>query len=174
MKTKIVLVTLLTVVASQSFAAKLACWDLYAKRGDKPTFSADIVRDDELKNFSITPNKQYWSFVTTDLNSSAQGSEVTAKTSPYKGLQEFEVADGIRLLLPTNLSSDSLANTEIKAGNGKAELTTVQGGKLWIWMSGDKAMLTDENGNKSTVTIKDVYQSNGVIHVIDTVVMPKS
>lgn len=129
MKTKIVLVTLLTVVASQSFAAKLACWDLYAKRGDKPTFTADIVRDDELKNFSITPNKQYWSFVTTDLKTSAQGSEVTAKTSPYKGLQEFEVADGIRLLLPTNLSSDSLANTEIKAGNGN---TSRQNGVLDI------------------------------------------
>ncbi|QDK37102.1 hypothetical protein [Bdellovibrio sp. NC01] len=129
MKTKIALMTLLTVVASQSFAAKLACWDLYAKRGDKPTFTADIVRDDELKSFTIQPNQQYWSFVTTDLNKSAQGSEITAKTSPYKGLQEFEVADGIRLILPTNLNSDVLANTEIKAGNGN---TSRQNGVLDI------------------------------------------
>lgn len=61
----------------------------------------------------------------------------------------------------------------IKAGNGKAVLTTVQGGKLTAWMDGDKLILTDEKGGKSTVTIADVNQSNGVIHVIDTVLMHK-
>jgi uncharacterized surface protein with fasciclin (FAS1) repeats len=61
----------------------------------------------------------------------------------------------------------------IKAGGGKAELTTVQGGKLWAWMDGKKLMLKDEKGGTSTVTIADVFQSNGVIHVIDTVLMPK-
>ena len=61
----------------------------------------------------------------------------------------------------------------IKAGGGKAELTTVQGGKLWAWMEGKKLMLKDEKGGTSTVTIADVFQSNGVIHVVDTVLMPK-
>ena len=61
----------------------------------------------------------------------------------------------------------------IKKGNGKAELTTVAGGKLWAMMEGGSLVLMDENGNKSKVTIKDVYQSNGVIHVVDTVVLPK-
>jgi len=61
----------------------------------------------------------------------------------------------------------------IKAGNGKAELTTVQGGKLWAMMDGKKLVLTDEKGMKSTVTIADVNQSNGVIHVVDTVLMHK-
>jgi uncharacterized surface protein with fasciclin (FAS1) repeats len=61
----------------------------------------------------------------------------------------------------------------IKAGGGKAELTTVQGGKLWAWMEGKKLVLKDEKGGISTVTIADVYQKNGVIHVIDTVLMPK-
>lgn len=60
----------------------------------------------------------------------------------------------------------------IKAGGGKAVLTTVSGGKLTASMKGGKLILTDEKGGTSTVTIKDVYQSNGVIHVIDTVVMP--
>ncbi len=60
----------------------------------------------------------------------------------------------------------------IKAGGGKAELTTVQGGKLWAWMEGKSLMLKDEKGGMSTVTIADVFQSNGVIHVIDTVLMP--
>ena len=61
----------------------------------------------------------------------------------------------------------------IKAGNGKATLTTVQGGKLVGSMDGKNLILTDEMGNKSTVTIADVNQSNGVIHVIDAVVMHK-
>jgi uncharacterized surface protein with fasciclin (FAS1) repeats len=61
----------------------------------------------------------------------------------------------------------------IKAGNGKAVLTTVQGGKLTASMEGNKVKITDEKGGASYVTIKDVYQKNGVIHVIDTVVLPK-
>lgn len=62
----------------------------------------------------------------------------------------------------------------IKEGNGKAELTTVAGGKLWAWMKGGKVVLTDEKGGTATVTTADVYQKNGVIHVIDHVVLPKS
>lgn len=61
---------------------------------------------------------------------------------------------------------------KIKEGNGKAVLTTVQGGKLVASMEGNRLKLTDEKGGHAYVTIKDVYQSNGVIHVIDTVVMP--
>lgn len=60
----------------------------------------------------------------------------------------------------------------IKMGNGKAELTTVAGGKLWASMDGDKLILTDEKGGMATVTIANVMQKNGVIHVIDTVLMP--
>jgi uncharacterized surface protein with fasciclin (FAS1) repeats len=60
----------------------------------------------------------------------------------------------------------------IKAGGGKASLKTVSGGTLTATMSGSKLILTDEKGAMSTVTIKNVYQSNGVIHVIDTVLMP--
>ncbi len=60
----------------------------------------------------------------------------------------------------------------IKAGKGTATLTTVQGEPLTAKMVGGKLMLTDAKGGMSTVTIKDVYQSNGVIHVVDTVLMP--
>ncbi len=62
----------------------------------------------------------------------------------------------------------------IKAGNGKAEFKTVSGGKLYATLSGKDVILLDENGGKSKVTIADVNQSNGVIHVIDAVVTPKS
>jgi uncharacterized surface protein with fasciclin (FAS1) repeats len=61
---------------------------------------------------------------------------------------------------------------QIKAGGGKATLTTVEGGTLTAMMQGDKLVLTDEKGGTATVTIANVYQSNGVIHVIDTVQMP--
>lgn len=60
----------------------------------------------------------------------------------------------------------------IKKGNGKAELTTVAGGKLWAMLDGKNVILKDEKGGKARVTIADVRQSNGVIHVIDTVVLP--
>jgi uncharacterized surface protein with fasciclin (FAS1) repeats len=71
-----------------------------------------------------------------------------------------------------NWDSKSLAE-KIKAGNGIAELTTVSGGKLWASMKGNKIMLKDENGGWAMITIKNVYQSNGVIHIIDHVVLPK-
>ena len=60
----------------------------------------------------------------------------------------------------------------IKAGGGKATFKTVQGNALSASMSGGKLKLIDAKGNASVVTIKDVYQSNGVIHVVDTVLMP--
>jgi uncharacterized surface protein with fasciclin (FAS1) repeats len=60
----------------------------------------------------------------------------------------------------------------IKAGGSKYEMTTVEGGKLTATMSGRKIMLTDEKGDMATITTSNVYQSNGVIDVIDTVLMP--
>lgn len=69
------------------------------------------------------------------------------------------------------MSSSDIAKA-IEKGKGKAVFTTVEGSTLTAWMEGGKLMLTDEMGNKSMVTIKDVFQKNGVIHVIDTVVMP--
>jgi uncharacterized surface protein with fasciclin (FAS1) repeats len=60
----------------------------------------------------------------------------------------------------------------IKKGGGKVILKTVQGEDLTATMSGGKIMLTDAKGGMATVTTADVFQSNGVIHVIDTVLMP--
>lgn len=70
-----------------------------------------------------------------------------------------------------NMDSKTIAKA-IKDGGGKATLTTVQGGKLLCSMDGKKLILTDERGAKSIVTIANVYQSNGVIHVVDSVVLP--
>lgn len=62
----------------------------------------------------------------------------------------------------------------IEKGKGKAELSTVSGGKLTAMMNGmHNITIMDENGSIANITTYDVYQSNGVIHVIDKVVLPK-
>jgi uncharacterized surface protein with fasciclin (FAS1) repeats len=61
----------------------------------------------------------------------------------------------------------------IKKGNGKAEVATVNGGKLTITLMGDKVMITDANGNSAHVVAADLKGSNGVVHVIDSVLLPK-
>ena len=61
----------------------------------------------------------------------------------------------------------------INKGNGKVELTMVSGGKLTASMDNGKVKLTDESGNAAYVTTTDLMGSNGVIHVIDSVVLPK-
>lgn len=60
----------------------------------------------------------------------------------------------------------------IKKGKGSASFTTVNGATLTAMLDGDSVKLKDANGTIATVTIADVNQSNGVIHVIDTVVLP--
>lgn len=60
----------------------------------------------------------------------------------------------------------------IKSGGGKAMLKTVAGGTLTASLQGSKVVLTDEKGGTATVTIADVYQSNGIIHVVDAVLLP--
>lgn len=62
----------------------------------------------------------------------------------------------------------------VKKGNGKAVMTTVSGGKLTAMMNGEHNItLMDENGSTANISTYDVYQSNGVIHVLDKVVLPK-
>ena len=69
---------------------------------------------------------------------------------------------------------DAAALTKaIMASGGKATLKTVSGGTLTATTSGDAVMVMDESGGTARVTIADVYQSNGVIHVVDKVLLPK-
>lgn len=84
----------------------------------------------------------------------------------------------LQTILTYHVVAGKMSSTDIvaaiKAGKGKATLKTVSGGRLTAWMKGSNVYLTDENGNSAKVTIADVNQSNGVIHVIDAVVTPKS
>jgi uncharacterized surface protein with fasciclin (FAS1) repeats len=68
--------------------------------------------------------------------------------------------------------SASELKKEIKASNGQATLKTVSGGTLTAMMQDGNIVLKDEKGDISKVTIPNVFQSNGVIHVVDTVVLP--
>jgi uncharacterized surface protein with fasciclin (FAS1) repeats len=61
----------------------------------------------------------------------------------------------------------------IMDGKGTATIKTAAGGTLWAKSAGGKVTVTDEKGGVATVTIADVYQSNGVIHVVDKVLLPK-
>lgn len=82
-----------------------------------------------------------------------------------KGLLTYHVVAG---------KFDAAAVTDaITKGNGKFTVTTVQGGKIDLSLKDGNVVLTDANGSTSTVAIADVAASNGVIHAIDTVVMPK-
>jgi uncharacterized surface protein with fasciclin (FAS1) repeats len=71
-----------------------------------------------------------------------------------------------------NLNTAELSK-KIVAGKGTATLATVSGNKLMVMKNGDNFMLKDENGNVANITVANVTQSNGVIHVIDSVVTPK-
>jgi len=80
------------------------------------------------------------------------------------GILKYHVVAG-------KMTADQLAQ-HIKVGDGSAELTTVNGEKLTTKMAGDSIELTDAKGGMAKVEIADVIQSNGVIHVVDTVLMP--
>jgi uncharacterized surface protein with fasciclin (FAS1) repeats len=75
-------------------------------------------------------------------------------------------------VVPGKLSSMDLMKM-VKDNHGKATLKTVEGENLYITMKGKKLMVTDENGGMAMITIADVNQSNGVIHVINKVLLPK-
>lgn len=75
-------------------------------------------------------------------------------------------------VVPGRLTFDALAE-QIKAGNGKAQLKTASGGMLTIMMNGPhNIVVQDEKGNVAVISTYDVIQSNGVIQVIDTVLLP--
>jgi uncharacterized surface protein with fasciclin (FAS1) repeats len=74
-------------------------------------------------------------------------------------------------VVPGRLDTAALAE-QIRASGGKAALKTASGGTLWATMRGNDVVIWDGKGTAAVVTTSDVYQSNGVIHVVDHVLMP--
>ena len=74
-------------------------------------------------------------------------------------------------VVPGRVDAAALSQ-QIRAGNGRALLKTASGGTLVATMSGSNVLITDAKGGSATVTIADVYQSNGVIHVVNKVLLP--
>jgi uncharacterized surface protein with fasciclin (FAS1) repeats len=76
-------------------------------------------------------------------------------------------------VVPGRLTSADLERL-IQKGNGTAELATASGGKLWVMKNGDRNItIKDEAGSLADISVYDVLQSNGVIHSVDRVLMPK-
>ena len=92
------------------------------------------------------------------------GRKIVKPEKEWKKILTYHVVAG-------NADSKSILKA-IKKGGGKAEFKTVSGGTLTALLEGSNVVLMDEKGGKSIVTTADVRQSNGVIHVIDSVVLP--
>jgi uncharacterized surface protein with fasciclin (FAS1) repeats len=75
-------------------------------------------------------------------------------------------------VVPGRIDAAALSKM-IAAGGGRATLKTASGGNLYATRKGSKVMISDDKGDVADVTISNVYQSNGVIHVIDKVLLPK-
>lgn len=88
-----------------------------------------------------------------------------ANLKTLQGILTYHVVAG-------KLDSKAVA-AAIKAGYGKAVLTTVQGGKLTASLQGNNVIVTDEKGGVATITAVDLNASNGIIHVVDSVLMHK-
>ena len=87
-----------------------------------------------------------------------------ANVDQLKGVLTYHVVGG-------RIDAQTLKKM-IEDGNGTAELKTVNGETLWAMVHGGKIALKDQKGNIAHITISNVYQSNGVIHVIDNVLLP--
>lgn len=108
----------------------------------------------------------------------APTNEAFAKLPPgtVENLLKPENKDALTKILTYHVVAGRLSaidlKKQIKAGNGQAELKTVSGGTLTVTMQGKNIVLRDEKGGMSTITLPNVFQSNGVIHVVDAVVLP--
>ena len=108
------------------------------------------------------------------VNAVAPGPTDTGMLTRFTGTPENKAAlTGILTyhVVPGKLDAAALKQ-QIAAGGGKASLKTVAGGTLTASAAGNGIAITDEKGGQATVTIADVLQSNGVIHVVDKVLLP--
>lgn len=96
--------------------------------------------------------------------------------STVDGLLKPENKDALTKVLTYHVVAGKMSTADLKKsvqeGNGKAELKTVSGGKLWVMEKNGHLMLQDEKGGTAEITIANVAQSNGMIQVINSVLLP--
>ena len=108
----------------------------------------------------------------------APTNEAFAKLPPgtMENLLKPENKDMLVKILTGHVVSGRITTDDLKemirAGDGSASLKTVSGGTLTVSMKNNKIVLTDEKGRTAVITIANVFQSNGVIQVVDSVLLP--
>lgn len=94
--------------------------------------------------------------------------------SQFRSANKQEMTDVLKYHVVSGTYDAAALKQAIKAGNGKAKLTTLNGAQLSASLQGSDIYLEDAAGNRAKVTTADLRGSNGVVHVIDQVVMPKT
>jgi uncharacterized surface protein with fasciclin (FAS1) repeats len=176
-----------------TWAVGLSALALSACSGSEPApTETEVVQDDAMASDTAQGNPQVSTLVTA-ITAAGLG-ETLSGTGPFTvfapsndafakldkatldGLMMPASKDKLAALLKYhvvagNVKSGNLAKL-ITDGKGTATVKTVNGGSLKASMDGNKIVLTDAKGGKSTVTAADMVASNGTIHLVDTVVMP--
>jgi hypothetical protein len=140
MKKIILLAALFSIQVS---ASELSCWNLYARKGDRPVLTAQVLSNHELNDVKLNVE-----FNTKDMENSAVGEKISTKRSPYFGAQEFLFADSeIRLILPTSLNPAAMTKAVLPGGNLPNNLASRQNGVLDV--VGDRYS-SEQGGNGYT------------------------
>lgn len=136
---------------------------------DHTTLVAAVKAADLVETLSSAGPFTVFAPVNSAFNALPKGTVTTLLKPENKamlsGILTYHVVSG-------RLSSKDLVKM-IRQGNGAATLKTVAGGSLTLMRKGNRIMIKDEKGGVANITIKDVFQSNGVIHVINKVLLPK-
>jgi len=166
---KLVLMMLAVVVSSAAFSQSKDVVDIAISSADHTTLVAAVKAADLVT--TLKGNGPFTVFAPTN----AAFDKLPEGT--VAGLLKPESKAQLAKILTYHVVSGNLdaaaVTAAIKSGNGKAVVTTVSGGKLTVSLDNGKVKLVDENGNAAYVTAADLKGSNGVVHVIDAVVLPK-
>jgi uncharacterized surface protein with fasciclin (FAS1) repeats len=166
---KLILVSFMALMTSMAYSQTKNVVDLAAASADHTTLVAAIKAADLVN--ALKGTGPFTVFAPTN------GAFEKLPPGTVEGLLKPENKEQLVKLLMyhvLNCKFDAKAVlAAIEAGGGKATLTTLGGGKLMITIEDGKVKLTDEYGNTSTVTTADVMGTNGVIHMVDAVVMAK-
>jgi len=166
---KLVVMMFALVVSSAAFSQSKDVVDIAIGSADHTTLVAAVKAADLVTTLKGTGPFTVFAPTNAAFNKLPEGT--------VAGLLKPESKAQLAKILTYHVVSGNLdaaaVTAAIKSGNGQAVVTTVSGGKLTVSLDNGKVKLVDENGNAAYVTAADLKGSNGVVHVIDAVVLPK-